>query len=81
MKPSAALYAKATDFERAAGALQHTDPAAAAQGKLCEGGCRRCRLEARARVHGRAGDAAAALEADEVERYPYPQSDNLPGIE
>ena len=81
MRPSAELCATATDFECAASAAQHTDPVAAAQGKLCVGGCRRCRLEARARLHGRAGDAAAALEADEPERYPYPQSDNVLGIE
>ena len=61
MTPSADLYATATSADAEARHHQHRDPARAAMGQLCDGVCARCRLAAKARLYGRAGDAAAAV--------------------
>ncbi len=62
MTPSAELYTVATEAARASRALDHADPGADHRGQRCAGVCGRCRLEAKARLYGRAGDSAAELE-------------------
>jgi len=57
---SADLYAIADQVERRAVAVNHQrDP----ETRRCVRGCWRCYLDARARLHGRAGDCARELEA------------------
>ena len=67
MSASAELYAEAARVERQAAFTDHTtwrrvgEVPPAAFGAIHDG-CFRCHLEAKARLHVRAGDAAFALE-------------------